>query len=192
LLETEILGMKGILLLLFLFSVLTMRAQEITVRSFKADNVDFREYRTYFWAAQVDKQPDDDGYFLGDLFLKADIRDAVHEELESRGYNLDERNPDLLVNFRVFSTATSLRGLEGYGTSYWNKREIFSIHSGADEIKVEAGTLIISLLDKRDSRLVWQGLAAGLDDLKNEGKIREAVMNVFQEYSDRTSEYTKR
>jgi hypothetical protein len=184
--------MKRILLVVFLFSALTTRAQEITVRSFKSDDVDFRQYRTYFWASQADKQSDDDGYFLGDLFLKADIRDAIHEELESRGYRLDDSAADLLVNFRLFSRETLLRGLEGYGTSYWKKNEIFFIETGSQDIKVEAGTLIISLLDKRDSRVVWQGVAEGLDDFKDEGRIREAVMNVFQDYSDRTSEYTKR
>jgi hypothetical protein len=187
--------MRGTLII-FLFCFLKLEAQDITVRSYKEDDVDFRKYATYFWASQVDNQTDQGVYFYDDLMLKADIRDAVHAELEGRGYRMDDSNPDLLVNFRVFDKAGTIRGVEGYGSRYWGENEISFKNSPVDEIKVDAGTLIISLLDKKEGRLVWQGFASGLIDskelVKDEGKIREAVNLIFEDYGNRVHEYTRR
>jgi hypothetical protein len=187
--------MKAILVGVFLFSVLTLRAQEITVRSFKSDQIDFRGYRSYFWAAHAVDQLDEASYLMNDLVLKADIREAIHEEFEARGYRRLEHDADVLVNYRLFSKPATLRGLEGYGNSYWRKNEISSIDIGADEIKIEAGTLIISVVERGSGKLIWQGIASGLgtgNRINVEAKIREAVTLIFDQYSNRSSEYTKR
>ena len=194
--EQKFVGMRAILVGVFLFSVLISRAQQITVRSFKSDDIDFRDYRSYFWAAHAVDQLDEGSYLLHDLLLKADIREAIHEELEFRGYRRLESGADVLVNFRMFSKPVTLRGYEGYGNSYWRNDEISSIDIGEEEIKIEAGTLIISLVERSSGKLIWQGTASGLDTeneiVKVEGKIREAVALIFDRYSNRTSEYTKR
>ncbi len=179
------------LVVLFLFCFSTARGQEITVRSFKGGDVDFRKYQRFFWAAQVDNQSDESGYFNGDLFLKADIREAVHEELGIRGLVRSERDPQLLVNFRIFDNGALLTGSGGYGYSYWKREEIiYSLEFSSDEIEVDPGTLIISLLDKDTGRIVWQGFASGLAKDKDEGLVRDAVRLIFEQY--RSSEYTRR
>jgi hypothetical protein len=188
--------MKRALLILFLLMSLAVSGQEVAIHSYKEDEVDFRKYRTYFWASQAVSPQDEGSYFLKDLVLKSDIRDAVYGELEGRGYRMNESDPDLLVNFRVFEKGRALKGTEGYGPAYWEKSEFFSNDAGTNEIKVEAGTLIISLLEKDSGKVVWQGFASGLIDkeefIRNEGKIREAVSLIFEEYGTRVGEYTRR
>jgi hypothetical protein len=183
-------------MLIFLLSVTAAGAQEVTVRSYKADNVDLREYATYSWSVQIENQMDDGRCFANDLMLKADVRTAVHAELQDRGYTMVEEDPDLIVNFRIFDKATVLKSARSYGATYWAKEEKFSDDQSENEIKVEVGTLIISLLDKENGKLVWQGFASGLvrkDELiKDEGKIQEAVSLLFEDYGYRISEYTKR
>ena len=189
--------MRLILTAALLFSVLTSRAQQITVRSFKSDDIDFRVYRTYFWAAHADSQLDEGSYLMNDLILKADIREAIHEEMEARGYKRSNDRADLLINFRIFTKPVTIRGREGYGSRYWTKEEISSIDIGVDEIKLDAGTLIISLLDRRSGKLVWQGVADGLGEdeqeiISSEGKVRKAISLIMDQYSYPTVEYTKR
>jgi len=183
-------------LVVFLFRFLTAGAQEIKVMSFKNQDVDFREYETYFWAAQVDHQTDDDSFFLNDLLLKADIRNVVHGELDDRGYQLQEVTPDLIVNFRIANSITELNTPEDDARNYWREEEFFSTIDGLKDIKVEPGTLIISVLDREDHRLVWQAFASGLsngkDFTKDEKKIREAVRLLFEEYGSRVRDYTRR
>jgi hypothetical protein len=194
--HSRIVEMKRAMVVLFLLMNLAVSGQEVAIDSYREDEVDFRKYRTYFWASQAVSQQDEGSYFLKDLVLKSDIRDAVYGELEGRGYRMNESDPDLLVNFRVFEKRGTLKGTEGYGPAYWGKNEFISNDAGADEIKVEAGTLIISLLETDSGKVVWQGFASGLIDkdefIRNEGKIREAVSLIFEEYGNRVGEYTRR
>ena len=170
-------------------------AQTITVESDRALDTDFSEYKSFYWASQVDTWLDEGMYFLNDLTMKAIIRDAVKGEMMGLGYELQSNEPDLIVNFRVFEEPVTLKGYEGYGTSYWNDDRVRDI-SDTTSYNVEAGTLLVSMADRESGKVVWQGFASGLikDDtfVKDEGKIREAVNLVFEEYNQRAREYTKK
>ena len=187
--------MKGIFFVLFLLIGLKSIAQEITVRSDRNSDVDFTRYSTYYWARQVVSEKDVPQYFLNDLVLKADVRDAVRGELDDRGYQFSETSPDLLINFRLFDRPTRLKGFQGYGFEYWDGTE-FNPASDVKEHFFEAGTLIISIIDRREQALIWQGFAKGLAEneefTKDEGKIREAVKLIFDEYGLTASKYTRR
>ena len=65
-----------------------------------------------------------------------------------------------------------------------------------NEIKVDAGTLIISIVDRENRKLVWQafasGLLEGIDFTKDENKLREAVALLFEAYGTRVNNYSKR
>lgn len=187
----KVIGIVGVILVSFLSG----RAQQITVRSFKSEDVDFRVYRTYFWAAHAD-QLDEGSYFRGDLIFKADIRESIHEEMEARGFTRSYNRPDLLINFRMFDGPVTIRGREGYGASYWQPEEISSIDLDVNEIKIGPGTLMISLLDANTRKLVWQGIATGFakdeENVYNEGDVRKAIELIMNQYSFRANEYTKR
>jgi len=184
----------GVILLVSV-ALAQLSAQEIVVRSVERPDNDFDRYKTYTWASQVDETLDAGNYFLNDLVLKADIRDAVKGELEGRGYKNEPESPDLLVNFRVFNEAVTLKGYESYGASYWGDVE-FRTPADTTTHRVEPGTLIISMIDKKNGSIVWQGFASGLinnnEFIKEEGKVREAVHLIFEEYPHRATEYTKR
>jgi hypothetical protein len=52
------------------------------------------------------------------------------------------------------------------------------------------------MIDRKNGSIVWQGFASGLINndqfIKEEGKVREAVNLIFEEYPYRATEYTKR
>src|SRR5688500_1034344 len=100
------------------FSI-AVNAQTITVKSDRVQDSDFSDYKTFYWASQVDSWLDEGLYFLNDLTMKAMIRDAVKGELMGLGYGLQSQDPDLIVNFRVFEKPVTIKGFEGYGASYW-------------------------------------------------------------------------
>ncbi|HYF68327.1 MAG TPA: DUF4136 domain-containing protein [Ohtaekwangia sp.] len=187
---------KNIILIVLLAPAMLIQAQDITVRSDeKLNNENVDNYNTYYWASQIDQTLDPGYYFLNDLVLKATIRDAVKGELEGRGYKSQVSNPDLIVNFRVFDQPVTIKGYEGYGTSYWGDME-FRTADDTTSYDLEAGTLIISLVDRAAGEIVWQGFASGLINdnafIKDEGKIREAVNLIFDQYAHRATEYSKR
>jgi hypothetical protein len=190
----RILKMKKIFLLAASLVMVSAQAQDIIVRSFKQSEADFTKYGSYFWAAQASSETDDFSYFMNDLVFKSDIRDAVRNELEALGYQADQVTPDLLINFRVFEKPATLNGFEGYGVHYWKNDEY--LPSIGDRVEVSAGTIILSIIDRREGVLVWEGIAEGLvtqgEFIKEEGKLREAVNLIFKEFGVRASEYTKR
>lgn len=180
---------------LLLMTAIRLSGQEISVRSQKDRDTNFGRYTTYYWAEQVDEALDEGRFFLNDLILKADVRNAFHRELEARGYKLDPKKPDLIVNFRVFDRKTTLQGYKGYGSTYWGTTE-FNAALDNRNGEVDAGTLIFSLVDRVTGVLVWEGMASGLIDgdafLKDEGTIRKAANLILEDYGVRVPEYTRR
>ncbi|MDQ2657682.1 MAG: DUF4136 domain-containing protein [Bacteroidota bacterium] len=171
-------------------------AQNITVKSDRSLDTDFSKFKSFYWSTQADAWLDEGGlYFLNDLGMKAIIRDAVKGELMGLGYQLQSYEPDMIVNFRVFEKPVTLKGYDGYGLSYWGDERYREI-SDTTSYNVEAGTLLLSLADRKSGKVVWQGFASGLIEnnafVKDEGKIREAVNLIFEEFNQRASEYTRR
>ena len=186
--------MKNTLFGFIMLMSLASYAQTITVAADQRLDTDFSRFKTFNWTSQVDSELDEGYYFLNDLILKSQVRDAVKSELMGLGYTLDA-NPDLLVNFRVFDRPTRIKGHEGYGVTYWGDEQ-YRLISDTTSYDVEAGTLLISLVDREDGAIVWQGFASGLIEndkfIKDESSIHEAVNLIFEEYNQRAREYSKR
>lgn len=183
--------LMGLMSVGFIFGA---NAQTITVESDQALNTDFSKYKTFAMASQVDSELDEGLYFLNDLVMKSMIRDAVKDELMGLGYEERDEAADLVVNFRVFDEAVTLKGFEGYGTGYWNEQ--YRQISDTASYEVEPGTLLVSMADRQSGQVVWQGFASGLLEnsafVKDEAKIHEAVNLIFEDYNQRAKEYTRK
>lgn len=168
---------------------------QIQVESDKALNQDFSKFRTFAFSSMIDSNLEAGLYFLNDLVFKSQLREAIQEELMGLGYRVDKTNPDLIVNFRVFDEPTSLRGFEGYGDSYWGNDKYRQV-SDTTSYDVKSGTLLISLADKKNSQVVWQGFASGLIDndkfIKDKAIIRQAVNLIIDEYDIRVNNFSVR
>jgi hypothetical protein len=161
--------------------------QDLTIETEKQLNVDFSKFKTYYYASQVDDKLDEGYFFLNDVILKSNVRDAVDAELQGRGYKKNAASPDLIVNFRLFESQTKIKGYQDYGKNFWN----MDIRQPEDTTTyvVKPGTLFISLVDRKNSNIVWQGFVSGLIDnkqfIKDESKIKEAVNRIFNKYGYR-------
>jgi hypothetical protein len=188
--------MKGLFLIAcvsFAVSFTFAQKAQIRVESDKVVNQDFSKFKTFDFSSMIDSDLETGLYFLNDLVFKSQLREAIKEELMGLGYKMDKTNPDLIVNFRVFEEPTSLRGFEGYGTSYWGNASYRQI-SDKTTYDVKAGTLLVSLADKKNSQVVWQGFASGLIDndkfIKDKATIRQAVNLIMDEYGVRVNNYS--
>jgi hypothetical protein len=184
-------------MLLLLAATVGAHAQQITVHSNEADDVDYGKYKNFSWASSISNDLEPGIYFLNDLILKAQIREAVKGELMGLGYQLSENADaaDMVVNFRVFDQPVTLKGTEGYGDNYWGGSAPNNL-ADLESYDVEAGTLLVSLSDRESGKVVWQGFASGLIDndkfVKDEVKIREAVHMIFDNYNQHAKEYTRK
>jgi hypothetical protein len=185
---------RTVLGLLLLVGMVCAYAQgRITVESDIDDDVDFSKYKTFSWASQVDSQLDERGvYFLNDLILKAQIREAVKSELMGLGYQLDPNQPDLIVNFRVFDQAARIKGVE---PEYWSG-QTYGLIGDTTSYEVKPGTILLSLADRKKSKVVFQGFASGLIDndhfIKDEVRIRQAVHMIADESGLKPKDLSKK
>lgn len=186
--------MKKVFFMVGLLAGITTFAQKnITVESDKLLNHDFTKYKTYAFSSMVDSDLEVGFYFLNDLKLKSQIREAIQDEMMGLGYKIQKGTPDLVVNFRVFQEPVTLSGFDGYGTSYWGTNKYRQISDKAT-YEMKAGTLLVSLLDTKGGQVVWQGFASGLIEgdrfIKDKATIREAVNMVMDKFGVRANSYS--
>ena len=160
---------KSVFGLVLLFIVQSVSfAQEVTVAS--SENLDLRKYKTFMWDSQVNNEMEQGGiYFLDDLVVKSQLRDALQNEFANSGYEFDKTNADLTVHFVLFGEKS---------VSYNNLPENLVSY------KAESGTLVISLIDSSDGKVIWQASAEGIsksETLKDESILKEVVAKIFQE-----------
>ena len=120
-------------------------------------------------------------------------KDAARRQMESRGYVYDETSPDLWVNLNaymqektdVYSTPEvdydyyySYRARRYVAVPYWRDR--------TDVRQYTEGTLNVDLVDAKQNRLVWTGVAVGrVGRTKPEergAKIDAAIADIFMRY----------
>lgn len=188
--------MKGVLfLLIVVLACLEATCQTLNVSVWKNPEADFGRYNSFEWAAQLNDALDDEHFFLDDLVLKADVRFAIRNELQERGYQMNRFAPDLLVNARLFKRSGVMNSEHIYNAGYWADSEYRS-SGNSPGTRVDAGTLIISILDRTTKQVVWEARVAGLikenEIVKDENIIRNAVDLVFREYDIPEGTYTRR
>lgn len=183
---------KLLLLAVLLLTTYLARAQKVTIETDKKLNTDFSKYKTYTWASQVDSKLDPGFYFLNDLQLKERIRDAVAFSLAGRGYKMQRQMPDLIINFRVFDQAATLKGYDGYGTTYFGTNEVREPED-MKTYNIKAGSILINFIDAKTGQVVWQGVASGITNNngfdRDHNKIKQAINLIFEKYPYRADSY---
>lgn len=172
--------------------VMTLFLSSCANKGYKVDgagnaDANMENFNTYAFASQVDNKLDAGFFFLNDLVLKDQIRNAVKHEMASRGYTHTTSSPDLVVNFRVFDKATEIQNLQGLGDAYWGAGEADRFTQ--ETVSLKEGSVIVHIVNRKTGELVWQGYASGLMDgnvfNKDKDKISEAVSMIFDTYNHR-------
>lgn len=128
-------------------------------------------------------------------------KEAARRQMESRGYVYDEKSPDLWVNLNAYMQEKtgivntpevdydyyySYRARRYVAVPYWRDR--------TDVYKYTEGTLNVDLVDAKQNRLVWTGVAVGrVGRTKAEergAKIDAAVAEIFLRYPYRAGSGT--
>ncbi|MNM94630.1 hypothetical protein D3C81_1070410 [compost metagenome] len=126
------------------------------------------------------------------------IRDAVRTQMQARGYVYDEANPDLWVNLNAYlqdkTRVTTMPEVDyDYYYSY-RARSYVAVPYWRDRTDVRQyteGTLNVDIVDARQKRLVWEGVAVGTvgraTPEKRAMEIDAAVAAIFDQYPYRAA-----
>jgi hypothetical protein len=150
--------------------------QQPTVRAKTKLNTDFGKYKSFAWTETAG---------ANDF-----IQDAIRDELLARGYQQNDLNSDLIVSYIILDKRTSVTG---YVNDYPTEVAGEEVRQPADTTTytLEPGTLMISMIDRKTSQVVWDGFASGLSTPESFSstpeKAKEVVRRIFDEFKHRAT-----
>ncbi|MFC7670135.1 DUF4136 domain-containing protein [Hymenobacter humi] len=165
-------------------------SQEARIESDYSYSGNFRRYRTYDFMRNH-------GLASDTSRLGLVLREAIQTRLQQQGYRASANRPDLLVNFRIFEGAVHLRGYNQEELARWvaqheeedekdDKLEQRSPHTYEPVRRLLTdGTLLVTLVDARSQRAIWNGYASGVDvpdTDRAEIVLRRSVRSIFDRY----------
>jgi hypothetical protein len=158
-------------------------------------HVPIRDYKTYAWTSDINMIPSD-AIFIGpnnvliynNPSTRSKIKQAIQYELSAKGYTMAAK-PDFLVSFMVLEQPTDLYTYDGYKMLY-NGLDSTRTRDNLERTHVDAGTLMIKMIDVKSGRQVWQGYNSGAlnaDMLNSDAKVRGAVERIFNQFKYRAN-----
>ncbi len=115
------------------------------------------------------------------------LANAIRSRLNLQGYKLTNRNPNLLVSYKIFFGDMQFKGYEQPDIVYWSKNGDEDEEYDAVKYKLREGTLLISLYDRDGETVVWQGYASGVFGMgevnaSDERYLKRLVRSIFDQF----------
>jgi len=156
------------------------------VRADYDHSADFGKYRTFGFASPL--STDKLGY---SSLVTQQLKSAVTTQMEQRGYRLDPRNPDILINFsgklQEKQEIESTPGpYYGYRTGFYGAWPGYAMGNEVYTVNYTEGTLNVDMVDASRMQMVWEGVIVGEIKKKHledrEAAIDKAVAEIFAHY----------
>lgn len=128
--------------------------------------------------------------------LSARLKDEARRQMEARGFVYDAADPDLRVNLNAFveekTDVISVPDVDfGWYYSY-RARAYVGVpiwHDRVQAVRYAEGTVNVDLVDAREKRLVWEGVAVGSASGRTPAERREragaSVAKIFEAFPHR-------
>jgi hypothetical protein len=171
--------MKTVKLFLLVFIFGFASCSTIRVTTDYDTKTDFTSYKTFaFYKKGIDKAK------ISDLD-KRRILKAIETELLNKGFKKSE-NPDMLVSiFAKSRKKVNVDARFNHPVSYMYP----SYYYGRDRLRITKqteGTLFIDFIDKKEKKMLWQGIGSGVlgakTGIKKQEKIQLFVREILSKY----------
>lgn len=165
-----------LLLLLILSSCLGYK--ELPVEYDYSYNGRFKKYRTFDLMQQATASIDSTMY-------NPIIESSILTRLKFLGYRQTDKKPNLLVSYKIFYDSLNFKGYEQPEIEVWVDRPSLAKDYNDKEIKMQTGTLLIQLYDRKQEKLIWNGYATslyGAIEYENRRQLRNAVISILDKY----------
>ncbi|MBX2962769.1 MAG: DUF4136 domain-containing protein [Cyclobacteriaceae bacterium] len=147
-------------------------------------SIDFKVYKTFCWLEGCTFTFTGPAY-LNDSIIQDRVRESIISSLQKIGLTYDDQNPDLLVDFHI--TVESERVVYYHGVqddpSYFRTPFLQPA-----ELNVNKGTILIHIIDRQRSEVIWQSYAEGyLSDPPDlsEKNIRRGISRLLKDFPQR-------
>jgi hypothetical protein len=153
---------------------------DVNVHTAYDRQTDFDKYKTFCWMSGCEFKFDGPNY-LNDSLLRESLRVSIIEELESKGLTMNSDNPDLLVGLTV--TIKDEKAIVYHPSE--NMPFYQPLTNDRKEVTYLKGTLVIGLVDRRESKVVWESFAESYTDLDpdfSKKNVHKTIKYVLKEY----------
>ncbi|KQC00471.1 DUF4136 domain-containing protein [Pedobacter sp. Hv1] len=156
-------------------------------------------YQTYAWIPE--SQSKTTSIYNNDIATDR-IVEATNAELDKRGFQLNNNKPDLLIRYTAvvnketktvsdpvyYNPPSRLSPRVGYyrgrARFYYAYTDPFPVYVGsrARKMQVKAGSIMIDIIERKTSKLIWRGWAEGEvnDGQKAINDIPTVIANIFK------------
>lgn len=113
------------------------------------------------------------------------LRKAISSRMKLQGFKQENKNPSLLVTYKVFYDDFSFQGYQQPDLEQWIRYEDENMEYDPVKYSMRQGTLLIIFLDRKKETAVWQGYASSLfanRQFDNDRYLKRAVRNIFDQY----------
>ena len=194
--------MRKLVLLLVFTTLILSACSSYNFYSVSNGKLDISRYQTYAWVPANESKTSN--YYQNDI-AEDKIISAVNTELDTRGFKADNRKPDLLIRYtavvdnksKVISDPVYYQQparyvprvgyYQGRAVYYYQYQRSFPVYAGTEtrKIEVEEGNIVIDLIDRSTSKVIWRGVAKGeVDNLeKAVNDIPKVVGKIFNRLS---------
>lgn len=161
--------------------------------------VNTTKYHTYAWIPE--SQSKASSTYDNDIATDR-IVDAASNELNKRGLSLNNKNPDLLIKYtavvnketktysepvyynappRLSPRIGYYRGRAVYYYTYVNPLPVY-VGSRARKMQIKEGSIMIDIIERKTSKLIWRGWAEGEVDNPQKAieDIPAVIANIFK------------
>ncbi|MEO6814008.1 MAG: DUF4136 domain-containing protein [Ginsengibacter sp.] len=187
--------MKKLLLFAIGFaSFIFANAQQVKVGADKSFKASVNGFKTFAWSSEINQIPNgaifltpNGVYIFNNESTREKIKKAIKFELNAKGFKETETKPDMLVLFRVSEQPGILHTFNGY-EYYDGGMDSTRTPQNKETVKINAGTLLINIMDAKSDKVAWQGYASGIlkpHMINNDVKVREAVASIFKRFKFR-------
>lgn len=157
-----------------------------TIRSHSTPSVNLSQYKTFGFFEKLDT---DERY---ESLLSQYLKTSTTTEMTQRGFVLSNDEPDLLINFsrnitdkqEVYNRPRATQG------AYYTSRGRIAYDTWIEYEpyldSYQQGVLTIDIVDRKQNKVVWQGVAEGRLDQETQSNLQlsmpKLVSDIFKEF----------
>lgn len=138
-------------------------------------SVNLRQFKTFRVEAEKSLSQDP---LLGSELNRRRLSESVVKVMESKGYKLDENDPDIVVKYMTdVKDRQQIRSNNNYSPYYWWYGPMANSYS---TYNYQESRFILNIYQDQSSRMIWQGWAAGNVKAPSKNDDREdMILNIM-------------
>ncbi|MBY0433781.1 MAG: DUF4136 domain-containing protein [Cyclobacteriaceae bacterium] len=166
--------MKKILILLPMLGLL-MSNCAVNVKTVYDHQADFKKYKTFCWMEGCEFKFTGPSY-VQDSAARENIKQAIIDELKSKGITQSDNNPDLLIGFTI--TIKDEQAILYHPSSTPDRPFYAPLENDGEVINYLKGTMVIGMADREKSKVVWESFAVRYMEMNPDFSIKKVKKGI--------------